>query len=132
MSGKGFLKVTSVFMAIWGVINIVIGGLLLVGFGAATDIVADVQEKLMAAAIMLFIVIGICEILAAKFGFSAVNDASKAKKCLIMGFVVITFQIGTTFTGDISSVNVLSLIAPLVIPILYVVGALLRKANPEA
>lgn len=132
MNGKGLLKFSSVFMIIWGIVNIVIGVLLVVGFGAASEMVPDVQEKLMAAAIMLFIVIGICELFAAKFGFAAVKDASKAKKCMVMGFVVISFQIGTTFTGDMNNLNVLSLIAPLLIPVLYFVGGFLRNANPEA
>ncbi len=132
MNGKGLLKFASVFMVIWGILNIFIGTSLVIGFGAAKEVMPDVKEELMAAAIVLFIAIGLVELIAARVGFGAVKDARKTTKCLIMGFIVVSFQIGTTLTGDLSNVNVASLIAPLAIPVIYIVGAFIRKSNPSA
>ena len=131
MSGKGLLKISSVFILIWGILNVVAGILTMAGFSFADMLATEVREELMALSLGTFIVIGIFEIVAASFGFSAAKEGRKANRCILLGGFVFALTIVPVFLSDMSNINWPSFIASLLIPALYLIGAFLRKANPN-
>lgn len=131
MTGKGFLKFSSFFIFIWGIVNIIIAIILVTNFSLAQDIAIGVKEELVSLATINFAATGIVEIIAAKLGFSAAKDASKAGRCIFLSGLIFALTIVPVIYGDTSTINWVSFIASLVIPGLYLLGAFIRKSHVE-
>ena len=127
MKGQKILKVTGILMIICGAVAAVAAVLGLIGTIAAIALEADTPLLIPAAA--LLILSAVFQLIAGIMGVKNCAKPEKAKACLAMGIIVAVLCI----LGSVLSVvggnelNILSLVLGLVLPIIYIIGAILNK-----
>lgn len=127
MKGIVLLKVSSFFLLIWGLLNVIVGIFLIADFSMVKELALGVKEDLIYLSMINFLGIGILEWIAAKLGFAAAKHANKANRCVLLGGLVFAMTVAPLIYGDLSAINWGSYIATMFFPLLYVLGALLRK-----
>ena len=130
MKGHKFLKVTGILMIIASVFSIFAGvivggiGVLAAGMGAGSGLTFGYY-----AALILTLVGGICQLIAGIVGVKHSKSTENAKKCVTWGIVVIVF----TVLSNVFSVanggefNVTNVLTGLLVPGLYIYGAILNS-----
>lgn len=128
MKGKNFLKVTGILMIIGGAFGIIGGIISIVGVAALAAVLETSAGGLMFASILVLIS-AIIELIAGISGVKNCARAEKAQSCLIMGILVALLCIAGNITSIVlgSSVAWYSWIVGLVLPVLYIIGAVLNK-----
>ena len=134
LKGSGLLKVTGILMIIGGGIGIIasiitIAGLsVLAAFAAAGDIL-NVPILYLSGAIL--IVGSVAQLIARIIGVRNHNNRAKAGTCLVWGIIVAVLSVlGSILTvvGG-NAFPVLSFLLGLVLPILFIVGAMQNKKS---
>ena len=146
MKGKNFLKVCGILMIIGGALSIIVSGLVgLIGAITASVGSVDVDGVAIAtstiggiviAAAVVSLIAGVLELIAGIVGVKNCARPEKATSCIVWGFIVLAVQIislimsisGTSGAGNI----IISIIAGIAIPVLYLIGAFLNKKSATA
>ena len=130
MKGHKFLKVTGILMIIASVFSIFAGvivggiGVLAAGMGAGSGLTFNYY-----AALLLTLVGGICQLIAGIVGVKHSKSTENAKKCVTWGVVVIVFAVlSNVFSiANGSEFNVTNVLTGLLVPGLYIYGAILNS-----
>lgn len=130
MKGHMFLKVTGILMIIASAFSIIAGvligglGALAAGLGAAGGLTAGYY-----LALLITLAGGICELIAGIQGIKHCKSSENSKKCMVWGIVVVVFGVLATILNLVNSgkFDVLSFVASLVVPGLYIYGAILNS-----
>ena len=130
MKGHKFLKVTGILMIIAAAFSIIAGvivgglGALVAGLGAASSL-----EFSYWAALFLTLVGGICQLIAGIKGIKHSKRSEKAGKLIAWGIVVAVFSILSIILNLIDSgdFSVISAVAGIAVPVLYICGAVLNS-----
>ena len=130
MKGKNFLKVTGILMIIGGAISAIVGLIALIGTLAVSSLLTGSGLLgWMIIGSVLCLISGVAELIAGIFGVSHCEKPEKAHICILWGCIVV----GLCVLGNIfnviggGSVSVVSLLLGLVIPALYIYGAVQNK-----
>lgn len=130
--GKTFLKVTGILMIIGGALSIILSIVAILGI-AALALISDgaISSGLLYFAGILSFVSAVAELIAGIVGVKNANKPENAQKCIVWGAIVavlcVVGSILTVVGGD--SFPVSSLLLGLVLPVLYIIGAIKNKAE---
>lgn len=130
MKGHKFLKVTGILMIIASVFSIFAGvivggiGVLAAGMGVGSGLTFGYY-----AALLLTLVGGICQLIAGIVGVKHSKSTENAKKCVAWGVVVIAFAVlSNVFSvANGGAFNVTNVLTGLLVPGLYIYGAILNS-----
>lgn len=135
MKGHKFLKVTGILMIIAAAFLIVVGaligglGALAAGLGAASGLTFSYW-----AALFLTLIGGICQLIAGIKGIKHSKRSEKAGKLIAWGVVVAVFCILSIVMNLINGgeFNVVSILTGIIVPALYIYGAVLNSKADDA
>jgi len=127
MKGMTMLKVTSVLMIIGGILATVLSIIAVIGVGTLAAF--GVSSGLLYVACIIALGGSAIQIITGIKGLGACNIPSKAASCVIWGIIVIAIcvisEILTVIAGD--KFSIFTLLLGLVLPVLYIVGAIQLK-----
>lgn len=132
MKGQTALKVTSILMIIGGVIAAIAGILVILGLSALAALSGSAEGMgLLYASSIIIVVSSIIEFIAGIAGIGACSAPQKAASCVKWGIIIavlylVGMVIGLVGGGDFSIIN---LVLNLLLPGLYVYGAMQMKSN---
>ena len=133
--GTGFLKVTGILMIIGGGISIIMGIIAALGV-AVVAYVSDgkASSTLLYASVLLVIASAIAQLVAGIIGVVNCRKPEKAMSCIVCGVIVAVLNIAGSILNSVGggSFSVLSLILGLVLPVLYIIGAVFNKKEHVA
>ena len=133
--GTGFLKVTGILMIIGGGISIIMGIIAALGV-AVVAYVSDgkASSTLLYASVLLVIASAIAQLVAGIIGVVNCRKPEKAMSCIVCGVIVAVLSIAGSILNSVGggSFSVLSLILGLVLPVLYIIGAVFNKKEHVA
>lgn len=130
MKGHKFLKVTGILMIIAAVFYLIVGvligslGALAAGFGAADGLTGSYY-----VALLVMLVGGICQLIAGIKGVKHSQSRENSKICMTWGIVVVAFSILASILNMVndSEFDVTSFVTGLIVPGLYIYGAVLNS-----
>ena len=131
-NGQKFLKITSILMIIGGIIAVIAGVIAILGISALAALAGSAEGTgLLYASSILVTVSSVIQIIAGAKGLKACKAPETAGKCVTWGIVIavlsiISLVIGLIGGGDF---NIINLALNLLVPGLYVYGALKTKPN---
>ena len=128
MKGRKFLKVTGILMIIGGAFGIIGGIIALIGAGALAAVLETSAGGLMLAS-ALILVSAVFQLIAGIMGVKNCDKPEKAQSCLVMGVIVAILSVAGNVTSSVlgSSFNITSYVTGLVIPVLYIIGAVKNR-----
>ena len=128
MKGRKFLKVTGILMIIGGAFGIIGGIVAMIGAGALAAVLETSAGGLMLAS-SLILASAVFQLIAGIMGVKNCDKPEKAQSCLVMGVIVAILSVAGNVISNIlgSSFNILSYATGLVIPVLYIIGAVKNK-----
>lgn len=128
MKGRKFLKVTGILMIIGGAFGIIGGIVAMIGAGALAAVLETSAGGLMLAS-ALILASAVFQLIAGIMGVKNCDKPEKAQSCLVMGVIVAILSVAGNVISNIlgSSFNILSYATGLVIPVLYIIGAVKNK-----
>lgn len=127
--GSGFLKVTGILMIIGGAISLIMAIIAIVSIAALAAMGAS--SGILYFAGILVLVSAAIELVAGIMGVKNCKSPEKANTCLVFGILVIALSV----LGNIinvaggASFNVASFLVGLVLPVLYIIGAIKNKGT---
>lgn len=127
--GSKLLKVIGILMIIFAGIAIVFECIAMAGMTVLTAALGG-SAGMYWLALILGLVGAALELVAGIIGVKNWNKPEKAQSCVILGIVIIAFQILSdifTLVSYSKGFNVLSAVLGLVIPVLYLIGAFQLK-----
>ena len=128
--GSGFLKVTGILMIIGGGISIIMGIIAALGV-AALAYIRDgrASPALLYASVVLMLVSAAAELTAGIIGIINCKKPEKAGICMAWGVIVAVLCVASTILNSAGggSFNVFFLMLGLVLPVLYIIGAVFNK-----
>ncbi|MGN0434093.1 MAG: hypothetical protein ACI4EB_06105 [Bilifractor sp.] len=131
--GQTFLKVTSILMVIGGIIALLAGVFAILGVSALAALMGSAEGTgLLYAGSVLAVVTSAVEILAGAKGLKACRLPGKAGECVILGIAIvalsmISMAVSVKGGGEFKIIN---LVVNLLVPVLYILGAV--KTKPAA
>lgn len=128
MQGSKFLKVTGILMIIFGAVALIFAIIALAGLGLLEALGAPMG--ILWASGILALVGAVAEFVAGIIGVKNWNKVEKAKTCMVWGIIVIAFCIISnvlTLIGYPENFSIVNVLTGLVIPVLYLIGALQNK-----
>ena len=133
--GTGFLKVTGILMIIGGGISIIMGIIAALGV-AALAYISDgtVSSALLYASVVLMLISAVAELVAGIIGVVNCKKPEKAGVCIAWGIIVAVLSVAGTVLNSVGggTFSVFSLILGLVLPVLYIIGAVFNKKEHTA
>ena len=128
MKGRKFLKVTGILMIIGGAFGIIGGIVAMIGAGALAAVLETSAGGLMLAS-ALILASAVFQLIAGIMGVKNCDKPEKAQSCLVMGVIVAILSVAGNVISNIldSSFNILSYATGLIIPVLYIIGAVKNK-----
>ena len=133
--GTGFLKVTGILMIIGGGISIIMGIIAALGV-AALAYISDgtVSSALLYASVVLMLISAVAELVAGIIGVVNCRKPEKAGVCIAWGIIVAVLRVAGTILNSVGggSFSAFSLILGLVLPVLYIIGAVFNKKEHAA
>lgn len=128
MKGRKFLKVTGILMIIGSAFGIIAGIIAVVGVGAMAALLETSTGGLMFASVLI-LVSAIIQLVAGILGVKNCARPEKANTCLGLGVIVAVLSLTGNITSSVlgSSFNIWGLITGLVLPVLYIIGAVMNK-----
>ena len=128
MKGRKFLKVTGILMIIGGAFGIIGGIVAIIGAGALAAVLETSAGGLMLAS-ALILASAVFQLIAGIMGVKNCDKPEKAQSCLVMGVIVAILSVAGNVISNIlgSSFNILSYATGLIIPVLYIIGAVKNK-----
>ena len=134
-NGQKFLKITSILMIIGGIIAVIAGVIAIPGVSALVALAGSAEGiGLLYASSILVTILPVIEIIAGAKGLKACKVPENAGKCVTWGIVIAVLSIISIVIGLIGGgeFNITSLVLNLLVPGLYVYGALKTKPNVNA
>ena len=130
MKGRKFLKVTGILMIIGGAFGIIGGIVAMIGAGALAAVLETSAGGLMLAS-ALILASAVFQLIAGIMGVKNCDKPEKAQSCLVMGVIVAILSVAGNVISNIlgSSFNILSYATGLIIPVLYIIGAVKNKES---
>ena len=133
--GTGFVKVTGILMIIGGGISIIMGIIAALGV-AALAYISDgtVSSALLYASVVLMLISAVAELVAGIIGVVNCKKPEKAGVCIAWGIIVAVLSVAGTILNSVGggSFSAFSLILGLVLPVLYIIGAVFNKKEHAA
>lgn len=128
MKGRKFLKVTGILMIIGAAFGIFGGIIAIIGAGALAAVLETSAGGLMLAS-MLILVSAVFQLIAGIMGVKNCDKPEKAQNCLVMGIIVAVLSVAGNVISNVlgSDFNIFSYATGLIIPILYIMGAVKNK-----
>lgn len=128
MKGRKFLKVTGILMIIGGGFGIIGGLLAMLGAGALAAVLETSAGGLMLAS-ALILASAVFQLIAGIMGVKNCDKPEKAQSCLVMGVIVAILSVSGNIVSNVlgSSFNIMSYATGLIIPVLYIIGAVKNK-----
>lgn len=133
--GTGFLKVTGILMIIGGAISIILGIIAALGVAALVYISdGTASSALLYASVVLMIISAVAELVAGIIGVANCKKPDKAGSCIVWGIIVAVLSVAGTILNSVGggSFSAFSLIFSLVLPALYIIGAVFNKKENNA
>lgn len=128
MKGSKFLKVTGILMIIFGALALILS--IVAAIGLAALVALDLNTWQYTAAVILMLVGSIFEMIAGIVGVKNCNKPEKAGTCMVWGIIVIALSVLSnvlTLVGNPDNFSIVNLLTGLVIPVLYLIGAVMNK-----
>lgn len=128
--GSGFLKVTGILMIIGGGISIILSIIAVLGVAALVYISdGEASSAMLYASVALMVVSAVSQLVAGIIGVVNCKKPEKAGVCMAWGIIVAVLCIAGTILNSAGggSFSILSLVLGLVLPILYIIGAVFNK-----
>ena len=128
MKGSKFLKVTGILMIIFGALALILS--IVAAIGLAALVALDLNTWEYTAAVILMLVGSIFEMIAGIVGVKNCNKPEKAGTCMVWGIIVIALSVLSnvlTLVGNPDNFSIVNLLTGLVIPVLYLIGAVMNK-----
>ena len=128
MKGRKFLKVTGILMIIGGAFGIIGGIIALIGAGALAAVLETSAGGLLLAS-ALILASAVFQLIAGIMGVKNCDKPEKAQSCLVMGVIVAILSVAGNIISNVlgSDFNIISYVTGLVIPVLYIIGAIKNK-----
>ena len=128
MKGRKFLKVTGILMIIGGAFGIIGGIVALIGAGALAAVLETSAGGLILASVLI-LASAVFQLIAGIMGVKNCDKPEKAQSCLVMGVIVAILSVAGNVTSSVlgSSFNITSYVTGLVIPVLYIIGAVKNR-----
>ena len=125
--GSGFLKVTGILMIIGVGLSIILGIVSLLGLAVLASLLEDYGLWVFAA--VLALVGAIIELVTGIVGCVNCKKPEKATACLVWGIIVAAINVLSEILSVVAGgeFSVVSLILGLVLPVLFIIGAVLNK-----
>ena len=134
-NGQKFLKITYILMMVGGIIAVIAGVIAILGVSALVALAGSAEGiGLLYASSILVTITSVIEIIAGAKGLKACKVPENAGKCVTWGIVIAVLSIISMAIGLIGGgeFNITSLVLNLLVPGLYVYGALKTKPNVNA
>ena len=130
MKGRKFLKVTGILMIIGGAFGIIGGIIALIGAGALAAVLETSAGGLMLAS-ALILASAVFQLIAGIMGVKNCDKPEKAQSCLVMGIIVAILSVAGNVISNVlgSDFNIINYATGLIIPILYIIGAVKNKES---
>ena len=128
--GSGFLKVTGILMIIGGGISIIMSIIAVLGVAALVYISdGEASSAMLYASVALMVVSAVSQLVAGIIGVVNCKKKKKAGVCIAWGVIVAVLCIAGTILNSVGggSFSIFSLVLGLVLPILYIIGAVFNK-----
>ena len=128
MQGRKFLKVTGILMIIGGAFGIIGGIIAMIGAGALAAVLETSAGGLMLASVLI-LASAVFQLIAGIMGVKNCDKPEKAQKCLVMGVIVAILSVAGNIISNVlgSSFDIFSYVTGLIIPVLYIIGAVKNK-----
>ena len=128
MKGRKFLKVTGILMIIGGAFGIIGGIVAMIGAGALAAVLETSAGGLMLAS-ALILASAVFQLIAGIMGVKNCDNPEKAQSCLVMGVIVAILSVSGNIISNVlgSNFNIFSYATGLIIPVLYIIGAVKNK-----
>ena len=128
MKGRKFLKVTGILMIIGAAFGIIGGIIAMIGVGALAAVLETSAVGLMLASVLV-LASAVFQLIAGIMGVKNCDKPEKAQSCLVMGVIVAILSVAGNVTSSVlgSSFNITSYVTGLVIPVLYIIGAVKNR-----
>lgn len=128
MKGRKFLKVTGILMIIGGAVGIIGGIVAMIGAGALAAVLETSAGGLMLAS-ALILASAVFQLIAGIMGVKNCDKPEKAQSCLVMGVIVAILSVSGNIISNVlgSDFNIFSYATGLIIPVLYIIGAVKNK-----
>ena len=128
MKGSKFLKVTGILMIVFGALALILS--IVAAIGLAALVALELNTCQYTAAVILMLVGSIFELIAGIVGVKNCNKPEKAGTCMVWGIIVIALSVLSnvlTLVGNPDNFSIVNLLTGLVIPVLYLIGAVMNK-----
>ena len=128
MKGSKFFKVTGILMIIFGALALILSIVAAIGLAALASL--DLNTWQYTLAVILMLVGSIFELIAGIVGVKNCNKPEKAGTCMVWGIIVIALSVLSnvlTLVGNPDNFSIVNLLTGLVIPVLYLIGAVMNK-----
>ena len=128
MKGRKFLKVTGILMIIGGAFGIIGGIVAMIGAGALAAVLETSAGGLMLAS-ALILASAVFQLIAGIMGVKNCDKPEKAQSCLVMGVIVAILSVAGNVVSNVlgSDFNIINYATGLIIPVLYIIGAVKNK-----
>ena len=128
MKGRKFLKVMGILMIIGGAFGIIGGIVAMIGAGALAAVLETSAGGLILASVLI-LASAVFQLIAGIMGVKNCDKPEKAQSCLVMGVIVAILSVAGNVTSSVlgSSFNITSYVTGLVIPVLYIIGAVKNR-----
>ena len=128
MKGSKFLKVTGILMIIGGAFGIIGGIVAMIGVGALAAVLETSAGGLMLASVLI-LASAVFQLIDGIMGVKNCDKPEKAQSCLIMGVIVAILSVSGNVISNVlgSDFNIFSYATGLIIPVLYIIGAVKNK-----
>lgn len=128
MKGSKFLKVTGILMIVFGALALILS--IVAAIGLAALVALELNTWQYTVAVILMLVGSIFEMIAGIVGVKNCNKPEKAGTCMVWGIIVIALSVLSnvlTLVGNPDNFSIVNLLTGLVIPVLYLIGAVMNK-----
>ena len=128
MKGRKFLKVTGILMIIGGAFGIIGGIVAIIGASALAAVLETSAGGLMLAS-ALILASAVFQLIAGIMGVKNCDKPEKAQNCLVMGVIVAILSVAGNVISNVlgSDFNIINYATGLIIPVLYIIGAVKNK-----
>ena len=128
MKGRQFLKVTGILMIIGGAFGIIGGIVAMIGAGALAAVLETSAGGLMLAS-ALILASAVFQLIAGIMGVKNCDKPEKAQSCIVIGVIVAILSVAGNVISNVlgSDFNIINYAAGLIVPVLYIIGAVKNK-----
>ena len=128
MKGRKFLKVTGILMIIGGAFGIIGGIVAMIGAGALAAVLETSAGGLMLAS-ALILASAVFQLIAGIMGVKNCDKPEKAQSCIVIGVIVAILSVAGNVVSNVlgSDFNIINYATGLIIPVLYIIGAVKNK-----